>query len=390
VIDLGCFWLKPRKVNLCQNPGSGSVWFSALVDHSDLIPFTTPHNRSLCISAFCGGLQKAEFEHNVIRDGEAEFEAKPHPIPLCFAKRHGKITPFCLAVFFPWKNFPVPATIRIGIVRGPSERMRRPLMGSSTYRTLNCLWRLSECPDERTPHSLAISKTVLAGNLLGGEAASLHHQPCRFHAQPFDCLCGWLARFLSEQSAELPRAQKGGVRQRINRQRSAQMFFCVSERGLDAIGLRVQIQQWWELRLAAGTTVIQKKAKPDEPERVGTANAIKRFWSLRHSEPGPRRAEFIITLARDGTGKRKAASTWLRKEAQAAGYRSAKNGQWGSHTGNPGTGLRLLARAHRNLRMVQPGSGMRHKHPAQCPLRRHRLEPRQPPLWNGKSCRWAG
>jgi hypothetical protein len=30
------------------------------------------------------------------------------------------------------------------------------------------------------------------------------------------------------------------------------------------------------------------------------------------------------------------------------------------------------------LRMVHPGSGMPHKHPAQCPLRRHRLEPRQP------------
>src|ERR1700736_618589 len=32
-----------------------------------LIPFTTPHNRGLRISAFCGELQKAEFEVNVIR-----------------------------------------------------------------------------------------------------------------------------------------------------------------------------------------------------------------------------------------------------------------------------------------------------------------------------------
>jgi len=31
-----------------------------------LIPFTTPHNRGLRISAFCGGPRKAEFEHNVI------------------------------------------------------------------------------------------------------------------------------------------------------------------------------------------------------------------------------------------------------------------------------------------------------------------------------------
>jgi hypothetical protein len=38
-----------------------------VADRSALIPFTTPHNRGLRISAFCRGLQKAEFEHNVIR-----------------------------------------------------------------------------------------------------------------------------------------------------------------------------------------------------------------------------------------------------------------------------------------------------------------------------------
>jgi alpha/beta hydrolase fold len=48
-------------------------------------------------------------------------------------------------------------------------------MGSSAYCALNCLWRLSECLDERTPHPLAISETVLPGNLLGGEA----HQETR-------------------------------------------------------------------------------------------------------------------------------------------------------------------------------------------------------------------
>src|SRR5579862_9136774 len=64
------------------------------------------------------------------------------------------------------------------------------LLDQSVDCALNCLWRLSECPDERTPHPLAISKTVLPGNFLGGEAASLHHQPCRFDAQPFNCLRG--------------------------------------------------------------------------------------------------------------------------------------------------------------------------------------------------------
>jgi hypothetical protein len=47
------------------------------------------------------------------------------------------------------------------------------------------------------------------------------------------------------------------------------------------------------------------------------------------------------------------------------------------HARNPGSSLRFLER-HCYRRMVQPGSGMRHKHLAQSPLRRHRLEPRQP------------
>ena len=38
-------------------------WWTVL----PLIPFTTQHNRGLRISAFCGELQKAEFEGNVIR-----------------------------------------------------------------------------------------------------------------------------------------------------------------------------------------------------------------------------------------------------------------------------------------------------------------------------------
>ena len=38
-------------------------WWTVL----PLIPYTTLHNRGLRISAFCGELQKAEFEGNVIR-----------------------------------------------------------------------------------------------------------------------------------------------------------------------------------------------------------------------------------------------------------------------------------------------------------------------------------
>mgnify|MGYP006354337889 CR=1 FL=1 len=38
-------------------------WWTVL----PLIPFTTPHNRGFPRSAFCGELQKAQFERNVIR-----------------------------------------------------------------------------------------------------------------------------------------------------------------------------------------------------------------------------------------------------------------------------------------------------------------------------------
>jgi DNA invertase Pin-like site-specific DNA recombinase len=61
------FLTKTAKSQFVSKPGSGSVRFSALVDRSALIPFTTPHYRGFRISAFCGELQKAEFERNVIR-----------------------------------------------------------------------------------------------------------------------------------------------------------------------------------------------------------------------------------------------------------------------------------------------------------------------------------
>jgi hypothetical protein len=108
---------------------------------------------------------------------------------------------------------------------GSSDR----LLDQNAYCASNCLWRLSEGPDERTPHPLAISKTVLTGEFLSGEAAGLHHQPRRFHAQLFDCLREWPSRYLSKQLAELPGAKKGGLRQVITRQPVAQAFSCISE-----------------------------------------------------------------------------------------------------------------------------------------------------------------
>ena len=78
------------------------------------------------------------------------------------------------------------------------------LWGASAYCALNCLWRLSERPDERTPHPLATSETVLPGNFLSGEATSLHHQPCRFHAQPFEKVTRNIQRLPYLEALDIP------------------------------------------------------------------------------------------------------------------------------------------------------------------------------------------
>jgi hypothetical protein len=49
------------------------------------------------------------------------------------------------------------------------------------YVALNCLRRLSEGPNERPPHSVSISESIPACNLLNRESPLFHHQPCRLH-----------------------------------------------------------------------------------------------------------------------------------------------------------------------------------------------------------------
>jgi hypothetical protein len=58
-----------------------------------VIPFTTLHIRGLRISAFCGGLRKAEFEHIVIRKrtlaGLKAARARPRRRQAKVARRFG-------------------------------------------------------------------------------------------------------------------------------------------------------------------------------------------------------------------------------------------------------------------------------------------------------------
>jgi hypothetical protein len=91
----------------------------------------------------------------------------------------------------------------------------------SANRSTDYLWDEQICgaPDhlrwlpkgakKRTPHSVAISESVHASDLLGGESPSLHHQPGGLYPEPFNCLGRGLSSFLSEDSTELPRAKKG-------------------------------------------------------------------------------------------------------------------------------------------------------------------------------------
>ena len=63
-------------------------------------------------------------------------------------------------------------------VRPLVENHSRMLRVQCAERALNYLWRLSKCPDKRTPHSFAVSKTILSGNFISRKSAGLHHQPC--------------------------------------------------------------------------------------------------------------------------------------------------------------------------------------------------------------------
>jgi hypothetical protein len=59
----------------------------------------------------------------------------------------------------------------------------------------------------------ALSKAVLASDLLGGEMAGLHHQPSGLYAQWFITLAGGSFGFVSKKSTELSWTYKGNLRQ---------------------------------------------------------------------------------------------------------------------------------------------------------------------------------
>src|SRR4029077_18933228 len=72
------------------------------------------------------------------------------------------------------------------------------------------------------------------------------------------------------------------------------MFFRVSERGLDAIGFRVQIQQRRELRLPARTTVIDNQYFGDRTSEVGAKivrqQSQRKIYSRAHAGRCPYRS----------------------------------------------------------------------------------------------------
>jgi hypothetical protein len=65
-----------------------------------------------------------------------------------------------------------------------------PIESPLVSDALDHLRRLPEGTKKRPPHSVAISKPVLFGDLVGRESASLRHQPGGLYTQPFNCLGG--------------------------------------------------------------------------------------------------------------------------------------------------------------------------------------------------------
>jgi hypothetical protein len=57
----------------------------------------------------------------------------------------------------------------------------------------------AKCPGKRASHVFALSKAVLASDLLGGEMAGLYHQPSGLYAQWLITLAGGSFGFVSKK-----------------------------------------------------------------------------------------------------------------------------------------------------------------------------------------------
>jgi hypothetical protein len=128
---------------------------------------------------------------------------------------------------------------------------------------LDRLGRLAERAQEGAAHALRIGEARFARDDVDRVVAAFDHGAGRLDAQHLDGARRRLARLDAERAAELARAQVGSLGQLIHRQRLAQVALGIAQRLLDAVGLRLQLEQGRELRLAAAAPVVDHQVARD-------------------------------------------------------------------------------------------------------------------------------
>ncbi len=147
-------------------------------------------------------------------------------------------------------------------------RLRLGLDRLLARRALDRLRRLAEGAQERAPHALGVGEARLAGDHVDRVVAGLDHGARRLDPQHLDRARRRLPGLEAEAAAELARAEVGRLGQLVDRQRPPQVALGISERLLDAVRFRLQLEQGRELRLAAAAAVVDHHVARDVLRRV--------------------------------------------------------------------------------------------------------------------------
>src|SRR5262249_26246446 len=127
------------------------------------------------------------------------------------------------------------------------------------------LRRLPEGTQKGAAHAVAIRETGLAGDDLDWVTALLHHQPRGLDTQVLNRLGRRLAGLGVERASERAWAKARRVGELLDCQPFVEIALRIIQCGLNAIGFWPQLQQRQNLRLAAGTPVIDHELLSDRP-----------------------------------------------------------------------------------------------------------------------------
>ncbi len=123
-----------------------------------------------------------------------------------------------------------------------------------------------ECP----PHSFAIRKAGLPRDGLDGMPTVFQHQPGGLETKFLDGLCRRLTGLGRKRSCELAGAQMGRLRQLFYGKLSVEIFPRECESGLNSVGLRLKLEKSRELRLSAGTPMMDHHFLRNRPSEFRT------------------------------------------------------------------------------------------------------------------------